>query len=468
MATPRVPPSTKPPCDREDALAVLKRLRDAGHVAYFAGGCVRDLLMGLQPTDYDIATDAPPRKVRKLFSNTQAVGAAFGVILVRHRRSIVEVATFRAEGQYLDGRHPAEVHFTNAEQDARRRDFTINGLFLDPLTDPPTDPVIDYVGGRDDLAARRLRAIGDPNERFEEDHLRLLRAIRFAARFDLTIDPATADAIRSHAPLLKRISPERIAEELRLMLTPPTRTAAWPMLWHFALIDVIFRFLPSAESADFDPTHSIFLSLKPGEPISFGLVLAAAALCYHWQSRHAPPQTPPPGPQAGPEPMQPAAVRVPAPDLRTLLQRPRILSAVKAIRQALRISNDEADEMRQILETIEVLLRDTPPTLAMKKRFLATPHARSALALLHALDTLHQSPDRLPTLLPELQELAGTEVAPPPLITGDDLTAAGLTPGPAFKQILDRVYDAQLEHRVQTHDQAKQMAMAFAREFGTP
>ena len=156
---------------------MVRRLREAGHVAYFAGGCVRDLLLGSVPKDYDVATDAPPTAGGELFSNSQAVGAAFGVILVRVRGSQVEVATFRAEAGYNDGRHPSQVHFTTAQEDAKRRDFTINGLFLDPLT----DQVIDYVGGQDDLRARRLRAIGNPSDRFEEDSLRLLRAVRFSA-----------------------------------------------------------------------------------------------------------------------------------------------------------------------------------------------------------------------------------------------------------------------------------------------
>ena len=178
----------------EDALAVVQRLREAGHVAYFAGGCVRDMLLGLTPKDYDIATDAPPVRVRELFKNTQAVGAAFGVILVRQAKSVIEVATFRADLKYVDGRRPEGVVFTTAEEDAKRRDFTINGMFFDPVE----NKVIDYVGGQADLKNRVLRAIGEANHRFEEDHLRLLRAVRFAARFGLEIDPVTA-AMRSNA-----------------------------------------------------------------------------------------------------------------------------------------------------------------------------------------------------------------------------------------------------------------------------
>ena len=155
--------SAKPPCTRDDAMHVLERLRNAGHVAYFAGGCVRDLLLGRIPKDWDVATDAPPNRVRSLFFNTQAVGAAFGVILVRHHGSVIEVATFRADADYVDGRHPVAVRFTTAPEDARRRDFTINGLFLDPLLSGPLEnQIIDHVGGREDLKLKLIRAIGDP------------------------------------------------------------------------------------------------------------------------------------------------------------------------------------------------------------------------------------------------------------------------------------------------------------------
>src|SRR5215212_10163592 len=265
----------KPPCERADAEAVLRRLRHNGHEAYFAGGCVRDLLLGLEPKDYDVATDAQPQRVRELFTKTEAVGAAFGVILVRHGRSVVEVATFRSDGSYLDGRRPSEVKFTTAQEDAQRRDFTINGLFMDPLAE---DRVIDFVGGKEDLAARRLRAIGDPSSRFAEDHLRLLRAVRFAARFGLEIAPSTAMAIEQHANLLKGISPERIAEELRLMLTASTRGTAWMLLWKFRLIHVVMRFLPLGEGVALSPSRSIFLATAPGAEISFGLALAAAVV----------------------------------------------------------------------------------------------------------------------------------------------------------------------------------------------
>ena len=200
-------------CRREDALAVVRRLREMGHVAYFAGGCVRDVLLGLEPTDWDVATDAEPRRVRELFRNTQAVGAMFGVILVRQGQSVVEVATFRSDAEYVDGRRPTGVRFTTAEEDAQRRDFTINGLFLDPLEG---DRVIDYVGGVEDLRSRHLRAIGEAGKRFAEDHLRLLRAVRFAARFGLEFDGGTAEAIKRNGPFLKPYTSRSMAAAMRL------------------------------------------------------------------------------------------------------------------------------------------------------------------------------------------------------------------------------------------------------------
>lgn len=429
---------SKPPCTPDDAKAVLLRLRDAGHEAYFAGGCVRDLLLGRTPKDWDVATDAPPERVRQLFANTQAVGAAFGVILVRQRKSVVEVATFRADAPYADGRHPTSVRFTSAREDAQRRDFTINGLFLDPLRPGELDAqVIDYVGGRADLHARLIRAIGDPQARFAEDHLRLLRAVRFAARFGFSIAPDTAQAIRQHAPRLLRISPERICDELRTMLTPPTRTAAFALLDELNLRKVIFR--SSTEPAALALEESIFMALSPGESIPFGLALAG------WfvdeQRRQG------------------------AIDVRELLQVPRVKSAVRFFRQHLKISNEESDEVQGTLADLAPLLADAPPTVAQLKRFLAKPTCGLSRQLLAALArTAVIDAQRASDLQLRLAELEQSDFAPPPLITGDDLTAAGQIPGPRFKQALDATYDAQLENRVTTREQALRLAMEiFAR-----
>jgi poly(A) polymerase len=410
------------------------RLRDAGHIAYFAGGCVRDTLLGLAAADWDVATDAPPPRIRQLFINTQAVGAAFGVILVRSGRSVVEVATFRADGVYEDGRRPSSVRFTSAEEDARRRDFTINGMFFDPVN----DQVIDFVGGREDLAAGRIRAIGNAAERFAEDHLRLLRAVRFAARFNFQIEPGTSAAIRQLAGRLKGISPERVGDELRLMLTAASFPAAWQLLWNLGLAGEIFRFLPKLPPL-LDMNRSILLNLSEGAEISFGLALAGAVLCVQVQAD-------------------------PVSDITPLLSHAKIMAATRALRQALRISNTESDEMSGTLAGLLPLLQSAPPTLAMKKRFLAQPTAGQSRKLLGALARTGYHVPRIAALTAELAELANEEVAPAPLITGDDLIALGLSPGPRFRKILEAVYDAQLEDRVKSRDEAIEFVRAKSGE----
>ncbi|RMF77512.1 MAG: CCA tRNA nucleotidyltransferase, partial [Planctomycetota bacterium] len=197
-------------------------MHDAGHTALLAGGCVRDLLLGAQPQDFDVATDATPERVCELFRGTRRVGAQFGVVLVRQRRTWVEVATFREDFQYRDGRRPEAIRYSDARHDAQRRDFTINGMFLDPLA----AELIDYVGGRFDLSARLVRAVGDPAQRFAEDHLRLLRAVRFAARLGFEIEPTTLDAIRAFGDRLPRVAAERRREELDKMFAHPQRARA--------------------------------------------------------------------------------------------------------------------------------------------------------------------------------------------------------------------------------------------------
>jgi poly(A) polymerase len=425
----------RPKSSREDALAVVRRLRESGHVAYFAGGCVRDLLLQQPPKDFDVATDAPPKRVRELFSNTQAIGAAFGVILVRHRGSQIEVATFRADGQYPDGRHPEQVRFTTAQEDARRRDFTINGLFLDPLS----DQVIDYVGGREDLKAGVIRAIGNPAQRFEEDSLRLLRAVRFAARLGFIVEPATAAAIIAHAPQLKRVSPERIGEELRIMLRPPTRTRAWTALWQLELIHTIFRFLKFTRGQSPATKVSYFERVAPDEEIDFGLALAAAAISYRLESDTN------------------------LPDPRALFTKAEVHVAIQAMRQALKISNEESELMRGTLAGLEPLLNPALPGVAVLKRFLAQPTSASSRRLLNALAAHGIQTERIAWLAAELAELEKTDYAPPPLIDGNVLTDLGLQPGPLFKRILTEVYDAQLEGRVTDRDGAIALAMQIAR-----
>lgn len=221
--------------DRDAAVSVIETLRSAGHVAMLAGGCVRDTLLGLQPKDYDVATDAAPQRVAELFRHTEMVGAKFGVAIVRLGVHQIEVATFRSDGGYSDGRHPDSVTFGGEIDDARRRDFTINGMFFDVAT----DRVIDHVGGRRDLEAKVIRAIGDPVIRFEEDHLRMLRAVRFAARLGFGVDPVTLSAMRLHGHRLEDISAERVLGECRLILTHPTRASGWCLAVGAGLADHI-------------------------------------------------------------------------------------------------------------------------------------------------------------------------------------------------------------------------------------
>lgn len=416
-------PSSKPPCHRDDAMLVVSRLWEAGHVAYFAGGCVRDMLMGLQPKDWDVATDAPPEKVRALFRSTQAVGAAFGVILVRMGESVIEVATFRADGTYLDGRRPSEVRFTNAEEDARRRDFTINGIFLDP----EKNQFIDYVGGQADIKAKVLRAIGNPADRFNEDYLRMLRAVRFAARFSLTIDPATADAIRLHAPRLAQISPERIAEELRVMLAPPTRVEAYRLLDELNLLPVLFRRFKQQRR-----TSLTLLSRLPEQPLGFGLSLAAITL----------------------------SELLIAPTLEASLEPQNIRKVAQTWRETLKISNDESDAFVRSL-SIGQLLQPTIPSVAVMKRFLAGDHSHEARTLLQALSAeLHTS--RIGWLFQQFAAFPADQIAPPPLVTGDDLVSAGLPPGKMFKTVLDAVYDLQLEGKLTSKEAAMAEALKLA------
>jgi poly(A) polymerase len=413
-------------------MAVLRRLREAGHVTYFAGGCVRDLLLGIEPKDYDVATDAPPPRVRELFPRTQAVGAAFGVVLVRQGESVVEVATFRSDGEYLDGRWPATVRFTRAEDDAQRRDFTINGLFLDPLIAPGTDAVVDFVGGQADLAAKRLRAIGNPRARFAEDHLRLLRAVRFAARLGFEIEPATGEAIRAEAQQLKRITPERIAEELRMMLSPPTRGAAWTLLWEFGLAVEIFRHLSGGGEIGgsmLPRGQSVFLNLLAGQPAPFSLALSAAVICY----------------RRGKEPLT---------DVRRFLAVDDVKKTLRALRQGFRLSNLELDQIEGTLSGLGPLLGERPPTLATLKRFLAKETATMSIDLMRAMAKVGVQSERVGLLDSQLHALIGTEVAPVPLINGDDLATMGYQPGPIFKRLLDAVYDEQLEGRISTKQQA--------------
>ncbi len=428
-------PSPAPPTNpRDAAVSIVRDLRARGFTAYLAGGCVRDELLGAVPEDYDVATDARPEDVRALFRRVSEVGAAFGVLLVRVTGVVVEVATFRREGAYSDRRRPDEVHFAGPEEDAGRRDFTINALFLDPLATPETPPaniapvrgrVIDFVGGVADLTARLVRAVGDPDQRLREDDLRSLRAVRFAARLGFAIDPATADAVRAHAGQLPGVSRERIGDELRRMLAHPSRARA------AALMDELGLSAPAlgdeGPAPRSTPARTPALSgLSPGA--DFPIALAA------WAIDRLPPPSPS-GRGSGA-----AAITGAAPEL------------CRRLRAALCLSNDERDDLSRVLLGVALLESDwSGLPVARQKRAAAAPWFAPAMEIVRARDA-----DRADAIARRVEALSlkPPGLAPAPLITGDDLTAAGMTPGPAFGRWLEAAYDAQLEGALRTRAEA--------------
>lgn len=405
-------------------MRVVQTLVDAGHAAYFAGGCVRDELMGLEPDDYDVATDARPEQVADIFHRTQAVGESFGVMLVRLMGHTIQVATFRTDGVYSDGRHPDEVHYSDAEHDARRRDFTINGLFEDPLN----DRIIDYVDGRADMDAQIIRAIDEPERRFSDDHLRMLRAVRFAARFGYAIEGETADAIRRHASNLEGVSRERIGQEVKRMFCDRNRAVAGWEMQYLGLDGPVLS-----------ETHSMVAPTRLGrlpDDAAFATALAAWLLDRHEAAT---------GGDGDPAVMTRAWFEV-----------------ASRWAQSLVLSIDERADLRACLR-VYALLRTTWPTLgvAAQKRLAARPAFNEALLILQAVDR-----QGFVDVRRQVGELSRDGLAPTPLITGDDLIRLGLTPGPQFKQLLDWVYDAQLEGAIETVSEAEQLAVELARQHG--
>jgi len=478
----------------EAAIHIIRTLSEAGHDAYLAGGCVRDLLLGRQPQDYDVATSATPDIVLATFPRTFAVGAHFGVVLVASEigtdctdrsigeRCVTEVATFRSDGIYSDGRHPDQVRYTKiAAEDVQRRDFTINGLLLDPLplsigkqdaseqnlsraaTPGEEDrtiavaklrsAVLDHVGGLADLDSRIIRAIGPPERRFEEDQLRLLRAVRFAARFEFDIEPATLAAIRRLAARIHAVSRERIREELTKMLTEGHARRAFELLDE---TDLLVQVLPEIsrmkgvqQPPQFHPEgdvwiHTLMLleQLEPNCPMT----LAWGALLH----------------DVG----KPPTYRE-APDRIRFDGHVEVGVAMAAdICRRFRFSNEET---RQILELVDNHMRfaDAPRMKASTlKRFFRLSNFPEHLAL-HRMDCMaaHRNLDIYNFVRECYETLPQEEVRPTPLLTGRELIAAGYQPGPEFKQMLQTAEDAQLEGTITSPEQA----IALIREkFGTP
>lgn len=403
---------------REAAVTVVRALAKAGHEAYFAGGCVRDELLGREPDDYDVATSAHPEQVRAVFPRVNEVGVSFGVLLVKQKGVVVEVATFREEGAYSDKRRPDEVRFSTAQADARRRDFTINALFLDPLAareeggegSPLGGRVIDFVGGMDDLRAARLRAVGEAGKRLEEDHLRALRGVRLAARLGFTIDEGTARAMGQRAGGLEGVSRERVGEEMRKMLSHPSRGRA------VALMTSLGLDAPSLGEAHVEGAARALEGLPAEADVSCALAAWA-------------------------------------------IDRLGVEGAREGVgrwRSSLCLSNDETEEMSRAVEGVARLEAAWASMgVAARKRAGASAWFGRALAIVRARDARVGA-----AVETDVGALRGTfgGLAPEAWVSGDDLIAMGMRPGPRFREVLDGVYDAQLEGRVRSRVEALEEA----------
>lgn len=395
---------------RKGAIKVLSILRDAGFETYFAGGCVRDRLLSAAPTEYDIATSAKPNDIKKIFPKAKSVGEAFGVMLVRSNDIVFDVATFRSDGVYKDHRHPTEITFTDAKHDAKRRDFTINGLFEDPLE----DKIIDFVDGKADIDARIIRAIGDPHERLADDHLRMLRAVRFAAHLSFSIDSETADSIRQNAPHLAGISKERIGEEVRRMLSDKNRgVAAWEL--QYLSLDTAVLGEQSILTA---PTRVARLPATSDYPTA----LAAWIIDRHTSEGD-------------------------------------IQEIASNWRKKLLLSNREFSALQEILQLHTALSGWETLGVAKKKRLACADRFPSTLAILQAEDR-----PMFVFVKQEISKLLQTGLAPEPFLTGDALINIGIPANAMLGTILDGVYDAQLEGGVSNKQEAITLAKAIARD----
>ena len=428
---------------------VIRRLREAGHTALLAGGCVRDLLLGRPPKDYDVATSARPDEVLALFPKALRVGEAFGVIIVLQDAVEVEVATFRREGGYSDGRHPDAVAFTDAREDALRRDFTINGMFLDPAT----GEVVDYVGGRADLKARVIRAIGDPRARFAEDHLRMLRAVRFAAELEFEIDRGTAGAVTELADRIALVSAERVSAELERLLTAPPagRRTGLQLAADLGLLAVILPEVHAMHGVVQGPVvhpegdvfvHTLLCVEFLREPT---FELAMAALLHDV----AKPRT--------------AVFRE---GRWTFYGHPEMGETMtEEIGRRLRLSTPQTRRITWLVRSHMRLMATEEMRPARLKRLFAEPGFEE-LAELWRADCLASggTAEAYEDLMARYRALGAEEVRPQPLVTGNDLIDMGLAPGPVFREILDEVYDAQLEGRAATRDDALALARSVMAE----
>jgi poly(A) polymerase len=421
------------------ARAIVTRLRDQGSIAYFAGGCVRDLVRGQVPKDIDIATDARPERVQEIFPRTYAVGAKFGVIVVLENGFQFEVATFRSDDAYVDGRRPSAVHFSSPKADAKRRDFTINGMFYDPIA----DEVIDFVGGRADLEAKLVRAIGNPTERFAEDHLRILRAIRFATVLQFEIESVTWAALVKTAASISQISAERIRDELVRIFLSPNRVRGWDLLDTSGLLQVLLPEVEAmkgcAQPEQFHPEGDVFehtrlmLKLLP-EKVSLPLVFSVLLHDIGKPRTATVDET--------------GRIRFNAHD--------RIgAEMTEALMERLRFSRAEIEATVEMVRQ-HMVFKDVPRMRVAKlKRFMARPTFEDELEL-HRVDcaSSHAMLDNYEFLQRKKEEFANEPIIPPPLVTGNDLIAMGMKPGPKFGEILEAVETRQLEGTLKTREEA--------------
>ncbi len=450
----------------QHAAAIVRTLRECGHQAYFAGGCVRDLLLGREPTDYDVATDATPPQVMQIFPETYAVGEQFGVVLVPFAgasepdaatsasdrgatgvpappadrdKGTIEVATFRSDLGYSDGRHPDQVRFTrDPREDVLRRDFTINGMMLDPAT----NEVLDFVGGRADLQAGIIRAIGDPERRFAEDKLRMLRAVRFAARFDYRIEPATLAAIQKLAPQIHQVSAERVRDELTRMLTEGRARRSFELLDQTGLLAQVLPEISAMKGVEqppqYHPEGDVFvhtLLLLEKLPAGVSKTLAWGALLH----------------DVG----KPPTFRI-APDRIRFDGHVDVgVKMAAEIARRLRFSNNETDRILALVDNHMRFGQIWQMKESTLKKFFRLPAFDEHLEL-HRIDSLssHGQLDAYNYAREQLRTMPPEAICPTPLLSGDDLIAAGYEPGPRFKEILGAVEDAQLEGRLTSRESA--------------
>ncbi len=440
---------------RAFAESICGTLRAAGHQAYFVGGCVRDILLRREPADYDVATDATPDRVQQLFPNSLAVGAKFGVIVVTENSEgsgglQVEVATFRSDVGYSDGRHPDHVTYAKSPQeDVKRRDFTVNALLLDP----ETEEVLDFVGGRGDLRSGIIRAIGRPAERFNEDKLRMVRAVRFAARFRYAIEGRTFSAIQTLAAQVHQVSPERLRDELTKLLTEGAARRAFELLDETRLLPELLpevaRMKGVEQPPEYHPEGDVWthtLMMIEGLPAGCPRTLAWGVLLH----------------DVG-KPSTFTAPSGPGDRIRFNEHAEIGTRMAEEICRRLRFSNDDTDQIAALVAN-HMRFKDVPQMKpATLKRFVRLPRFEEHLQL-HRLDCLssHGHLDNYEFVRRFLAETPPEQVRPPRLLDGDDLIGLGLKPGPQFKAILERVEEAQLDGTVNDREGAIRLARDLA------